>query len=90
MKTHFAPFPVLPQDAAPETGLPGPQLSPLTMSCLLSWATARAARGRGSPSPEVPGAQSLELPEPNGSEVGTGVWDQAAFPGSPEWVTGWP
>ena len=79
---NSSPYLVLPWDTAPgarATGDPG--LGRLVMHCLWSWVTAKASRGTGTPPPVVLcRARSLDQPELEGGEVGTGVWDRAAFP----------
>lgn len=70
-----SPCLVLPRDTAPGAGAAGvPGLRTLTMHCLWSWVTAKAARGRGTPPPVVlREARGLDQPGLEGCEVGTGV-----------------
>lgn len=76
---------VLPWDTAPGVEAARDSgLSPLTMHCLWSWVTSKATRGTGAPPPVVlRKAQGRDQPGLEGCEVGTGIWDQAAFPGVP-------
>ena len=79
---NSSPYLVLPWDSTPGAGAAGdPGLGPLVMHCLWSWVPAKATRGSGTPPPVVlREARSLDQPGPKGCEVGTGVWDQVAFP----------
>lgn len=80
-----SPCLLLPWDTAAGAGAASdPGIRPLTMHCLWSWVPSKGPRGMGAPPPVVlREARGLDQPRPEGCEVGTGVWEQAAFPGVP-------